>query len=152
MKNLINTAKERISWVIYESRLIGTRFTLALAELIWAISLLWEGDTFTRTTYYNMSLVMPENTWGMLFLLTAAIQWFLLLSRNFSSTFSLVFAGVNATMWIYVCVSMYMSVYPPPAAISGELALAFAASWVFLRTGINNHSKAVIELDSHDKV
>lgn len=126
--------KDNIHYIVYESPLVGTRFTLALAEFIWALSLLWIGETFDRPTYAGMAHVLPENGWGVLFLIMGSIQAYLLLIRDFSSKFAVIFSSVNATVWIYVCVSMYMSIYPPPAAISGELALALAASWVFIRS------------------
>lgn len=127
--------RDNLDYILYRSPLVGTRFTLALAELIWAITLFWEGDTFQRPTYAGMANVMSEVTWGFVFLITALIQTYLLLAMKFHNRFSVIFAGYNAFLWTFVCISMYMSVYPPPSAISGELALAFAASWVFMRSG-----------------
>lgn len=132
----MNKEVKRNTFTILESPLIGTRFTLGLAELIWAISLFWAGDTFERKTYSSMAAVMPENVWGCIFLVSAIIQWTLLMRFNFNSRFSVIFAGFNMLLWFFVVVSMYMAVYPPPAGISGELALAFAAMWIFIKSGV----------------
>jgi len=133
--------QDNIEYIIYRSPLVGTRFTLALAEFIWAITLLWIGETFARPTYAGMAILLPENAWGILFFVMASIQGILLILRDFSSKFAVIFSAVNATIWIYICVSMYMSVYPPPAAISGELALALAASWIFIRSNWSSKNK-----------
>ena len=121
--------------VMFFSDLQATRWTLGFAELLWAITLLWPGDTFGRPTYTVMSHVMSEEAWGLVFLLSAATQFVILFQGRFHERFPVLFAAWNAVLWIYVVISMYLSVSPPPAAISGEAALALAASWVWVRSG-----------------
>ena len=121
--------------VAFFSDLHATRFTLGLAEMLWAVTLLWQGDTFGRPTYTVMSHVMSEEAWGLVFLLSGVTQFTILFQGDFHSKFPVRFAAWNAVLWIYVVVSMYLSVSPPPAAISGELALAIAAFWVYVRSG-----------------
>lgn len=114
----------------------SARFILALAESIWFATLIWPGDTFDRPTYQLMSAIASEAAWSAIFAFTALAQWYILFSGRYHDRFSVVFAAYNSILWWWVCISMYLSVYPPPAAISGELALAFAATWVFVRSGI----------------
>ena len=128
-----NRRLTRLGEVMFDTDLVGVRIVLALAELIWSISLLWHGDTFERPTYQHMAAVATEEVWAGVFLLTAWVQWSLLLIGDFQCIHARVFAAWNSTLWIFVTVSMYLSVYPPPAAISGETALAFAASWILIR-------------------
>lgn len=125
--------KRRAMDLIYGSDLHATRFLLGFAELCWAIALLWPGDTFGRPTYNQMSYVAPEECWAVIFLVTGLLQFRILFVGSYSSTLAKAFAGWNAALWIYVTLSMYMSVYPPPAAISGELSMALGASWIFMR-------------------
>ena len=125
----------RLKYILFYTHLHSTRFTLAIAELLWAISLLWPGDTFNRPTYTLMSLLMSETCWAYIFLVTGLFQILILMYANYHSKVAIIFAAWNSLLWWYVVVSMYMSVYPPPAAISGELALALGASWVFTRSG-----------------
>ena len=131
----MNKIFDRVVALIFFSDLHATRFTLGLAEAIWAVTLLWEGDTFARPTYTQMSHVMSEEAWGFIFILSAITQFGIVLKGDYHSRFATYFAGWNAALWLFVTISMYMSVSPPPAAISGEAALTFAAAWVWVRSG-----------------
>lgn len=122
-----------LSKALWDSDLVATRVSLALAEVLWAIMLLWAGNTFERPAYKVMSLVMLEEAWGLLLLLSAFTQITIVMSEAYHTAWARVFAAWNAALWIFLCLSMLLSVNPPPAAIGGELALTFAASWVWLR-------------------
>lgn len=132
----------RNAWkkVIWESDLIGSRFTLAVAEFCWAIMLLWPGETFGRPTYDHMAAVMREEYWGLLFIVSSLIQISIVLSNKMNSTFAWFFAGWNFVFWGYTVWSMLASVYPPPAAIGGEIALALSAGWIWLRPIIRSET------------
>jgi hypothetical protein len=121
------------SKALWDSDLVATRVSLAIAELLWGVMLLWTGDTFTRPTYKVMSLVANEEAWGVVLLLSSATQMTIVLTEQYHNFFSRVFSAWNAVLWWFLCVSMVMSVTPPPAAIGGEIALACAAAWVWLR-------------------
>lgn len=131
----MSTILHRFKRLCFYGQMHSARWLLATAETIWAVTLLWPGDTFDRPTYAQMALVMSEELWALVFLLTAFCQWIILFSGNYHCRKAVAFAFWNQTLWWYVTISMYLSVYPPPAAISGELALAFGASWVYLRSG-----------------
>lgn len=126
----------RVLRILFYSDLHGTRFMLGLAELLWAASLLWPGDTFDRPTYHLMALAGREEFWALIFGLSAVTQFSILVRGDYHSTFATIFAGWNSVLWSFVVVSMYLSVYPPPAAISGETALALGAGWVWIRSGL----------------
>ena len=133
---MIQGCLKRAKYIALFGNMHSARFVLALAESIWALTLLWPGDTFDRPTYALMGVIAGENTWGWVFLSTALTQWVILFSGRYHDRFAISFAAWNATLWWFACTSMYMSIYPPPAGISGELALAFAATWVFIRSGV----------------
>jgi hypothetical protein len=118
---------------LFDTDLVASRSILALAEFTWAILLFWPGDTFARPTYTHMSHVFNETTWAFIFLGSGLMQTYLVLHEEFHTVLARVFAGWNASLWLYIVVSMLLSVYPPPAAISGEIALAFSAFWIWLR-------------------
>lgn len=130
MSNKFLTAFSRVLW---DSDLLASRITLAFGELFWAIMLLWPGDTFGRPTYAHMSLVMNEEAWGILFLVSAVTQISIVLTNDLHSKFAKYFSGWNAALWMYTVISMLISVYPPPAAIGGEIAIALSAVWIWLR-------------------
>lgn len=122
-----------LSRALWDTDLVGVRLTLFFAELAWAVMLYWPGDTFGRPTYHLMEQTAPEMVWAFLFLVSAATQLTIVLQEDFHSRFARYFAGWNACMWTYCVGSMLLSVYPPPAAIGGEIALAVSAIWVWLR-------------------
>ena len=121
------------STALWDTDLIASRITLAIAEFFWAVMLLWPGDTFARPTYSHMASIMSENTWGLLFLLSAVTQISIVLIEDMHSRFARYFAAWNAALWCYTVYAMIVSVYPPPAAIGGEIALAITAAWIFTR-------------------
>lgn len=118
---------------IFDSDLISTRLTLGLAEAFWALMLLWPGDTFDRPTYSLMGQTAPEWAWMLIFGLTSALQFSIVLRGDFHTPFARIFATWNAGLWCAIVGSMLLSVYPPPAAIGGEAALAVAALWIWAR-------------------
>ena len=122
-----------ISRLLWDTDLVGTRFLLSLGESLWAAMLLWPGDTFSRPTYAHMALVMSEEAWSVVFLVSSVIQITVVLMDDLHSRFARYFAGLNAVLWSYVVVSMLISTYPPPAAIAGEMALALGALWIWIR-------------------
>jgi hypothetical protein len=113
--------------------MIATRFVLAIAELLWAILLLWPGATFDRPTYTEMATVFSEEAWAIVFLISSITQFSIVLMEDFHSRFAKYFAAWNACLWLFVVSSMLISVHPPPAAISGEIALALGAFWIWAR-------------------
>ena len=129
MRQIINS----LSKLLWDTDLIATRFLLAMAEFMWAFLLVWPGETFSRPTYNHMAMVLPEEGWAVIFALSSVTQLTIVLMHDYHSRFARYFAGWNAMLWSYVVISMLLSVYPPPAAISGEIALAIGALWVWVR-------------------
>lgn len=122
-----------LSRSLFDTNMVTSRILLAIAEFLWGILLLWPGDTFGRPTYNIMASVMPENCWGIVFLMTSVMQIAIVAKEDFHSREARYFAFFNMVLWVFVVLSMMKSVYPPPAAISGEIALAMAAWWIWFR-------------------
>lgn len=122
-----------LSRALWDTNMVTSRLLLSAAEFIWAVLLLWPGDTFGRPTYSIMATVMPEECWGFVFLATSVMQISIVLKEEFHSREARYFAAFNMSLWVFVVVAMLASVYPPPAAISGEIALAGAAFWIWFR-------------------
>ena len=132
----MSSCLKRLKHIALFGKMHSARFTLAVAETIWCIALFWPGNTFDRPTYQLMALIASETVWGLLFGLTAIGQWAILFYGRYHNKLAILFAAWNAVLWWWVCTSMYLSIYPPPAAISGELALALASTGVFVRSGV----------------
>lgn len=122
-----------VSVALWDSELISSRIILGMGELFWAIMLFWNGDTFSRPTYSHMAEIMAENYWAILFLISAILQIYIVISSRFHTSFARCFAFWNMILWVYTVISMLLSVYPPPAAIGGEIAIAIAAVWIWIR-------------------
>lgn len=129
----MNKFIDSFSKAIFDSDLISTRLTLALAELLWCLMLLWPGDTFDRPTYTLMADAASEPVWAIIFGITAILQYSIVLKNAFNEDWARVFATWNAGLWLFVVGSMLLSVYPPPAAVGGEIALMVAAVWIWAR-------------------
>lgn len=130
------TAYRNIMRLVLFSDLHGTRFTLALAEFIWSLSLFWPGATFGRPTYAAMQHThISEEIWACIWLFSAITQFYILFSGKYHSMPAVIFAGFNSILWWFVTIGMYLSVYPPPAAIGGEAALCVGATWIWVRSG-----------------
>lgn len=121
------------SRALWDSDLIASRLTLFLAEALWAIMLLWPGETFDRPTYAVMSRVASEEIWGLLFAGSSMMQLTIVLLEEYHTRQARLFAAWNAALWAFTVVGMILSVYPPPAAIGGEISLAVLAIWIFVR-------------------
>lgn len=132
MNRLMHSATK----ALFDSDLVASRLIIALAEWFWFALLLWPGDTMTRPTYHVMSHVMTEPAWAFVFLMSAVAQTSIVLCQCYHTLFARMFSGFNAALWSFVVISMLLSVSPPPAAISGEIALALASLWIWLRPHI----------------
>lgn len=122
-----------VSRALFDTDLTGIRCALAFSELLWAVLLIWPGPTFDRPTYHAMAHVMLEEAWALLFFASAVTQIMVVVQEDFHSTFARYFAAYNSVLWIFVVVSMMISVYPPPAAISAKITMAIFAAWIWVR-------------------
>lgn len=126
----------RLRGIVLGADLYAVRALLGFAELVWAFALFWPGETFDRPTYRLMGLAAGETVWAWVFLATGLLQWAILFSGGHHGGPAALFAAWNSALWTFCVAAMYLSVYPPPAAISDELSLAAGAWWVFARTGL----------------
>lgn len=124
---------KRISTALFDSDLIMTRLSLAVAEGLWAILLWWPGAIFHRSAYQHMATIMSEHAWGLVFALSAVTQFSIVVLGHCRLGYARVFAAWNTVLWAYVVFSILLSVQPPPAALAGELTLALCAAWVWWR-------------------
>lgn len=140
--------RKAINRVMWGSDLIGTRITLAISEFLWALMLAWPGDTFDRPTYDHMAAVMIEEWWAVIFLFSSITQISIVLRNQCHKTWAWFFAGWNFCLWGFTVWSMLASVYPPPAAIGGEIALALSAFWIWFRPIIRSEISPIWPLDT----
>jgi len=120
---------------LFDSDMVMTRVLLACSELVWFGLLIYPSDAalFDRPTYKMMSHVMGQEAWAALFLITGVLQLTIVAQEDFHGQFARYFAAWNACLWVFVVGSCFLSISPPPAAMSGEIILAVVAFWVWLR-------------------
>lgn len=113
----------------------AVQFLIGLAGIFWSVMLFWPGDTFERQTYFYMAEFMSEHAWAWFFGIHGVVM-IILSSRvvQFSFWFDVIFMTIGCVLWTGSCIAMLLSVYPPPAAIAAEIALAFGAWWILVRT------------------
>ena len=133
---MTNRAVHGMSRALFDSDLIASRLALSLAEALWAIMLFWPGDTFDRPAYSEMAKVGPELVWALAFGISAVLQICIVIYQQCSRPWAHTFAAGNAALWCASVVLMLTGVYPPPAAIGGEVALAVSALWIAIRPAI----------------
>lgn len=133
------TLKDRIRHLMFGIDMEGTRFTLALAAIIWSIMLFWTGDTFSRPTYTYMAAIADELTWATLFGFQGLCALYSLLSEKKNQFLLNADALLGCLLWSGSCIAMLASVYPPPAAISAEIAATFSSWWILVR--FSSHRK-----------
>ena len=131
-----NRALRGMSSALFDSDLIASRLALFLAEALWAIMLFWPGDTFGRPAYSEMAKVAPELVWATAFGISAVLQICIVIYQQCHKPWAHTFAAWNAALWCASVVLMLNGVYPPPAAIGGEVALAMSALWIAIRPAI----------------
>ena len=129
----------RVAAAIFDSDLIATRLLLAFSEFLWAVMLFWPGDSFGRPAYVLMAELATEEVWACAFGVTSYLQLRIVLGNRQHTLWAHYFALWNSLLWAVVVGSMLLSVYPPPAAIAGEISLMVAAAWVWVRPMILMH-------------
>jgi uncharacterized membrane protein len=121
-----------VTRLMWDTDLIYSRFTLALAEFIWALILLMPGNTFPTSEFPKLGF-MSENIWGIIFLISGVIQTMIILYEHMHNKFARRFAMINAIMWIYLVFAILIDTYPPVAGIAAEFALMIIAVWIWVR-------------------
>lgn len=118
---------------LFDSDLVATRLMLAIAEMCWAVMLLWPGNTFERPTYTAMGHLAPEVVWALVFMATSVVQYRIVVMGWARTRGAWFFSCWNSLLWGTAIACMMYSVQPPPAAIGGEVALMMGAIWIWVR-------------------
>lgn len=126
-------ALDSLTHALWSTDMVSSRLVLGIAEFWWFALLIWPGETFGRPTYSGMAAVMPEQAWALIFALSSFTQFTIVIRRDFHCWPARYFAAWNMVLWVFVVVSMLLSVYPPPAAVSAEITLALASIWIWIR-------------------
>jgi hypothetical protein len=107
---------------------------VAIGSLYWAVILLVY-DEFERPVYADMRDLMPENTWGLCFLVVGIVQfWRAVHGVPVSSGWvACIAAAVTSALWCYVAWSLHFSLAPPAAGNAGNVVLALLSCGILVR-------------------
>ena len=119
--------------LLWRMETTSTRIALALGSLGWGVMLWWPGDTFARPAYSLMAQMLPELGWGSLFLLHGVYSLYSIITNQRGKLAFLTEGALGCALWTGSCAGIILSVYPPPAAIAGEISLAFFSWWHLVR-------------------
>lgn len=120
------------------SDLHGIRFVLALAQSFWAINLV-RGEIILDPPYRLMLQIAPEPIWALIFVFISLSSWSSILLCNFHSKIYVVTSAAVMLIW-WIIFSCLLWDFPDMLASSSEeLALACAASLVFVRATTTEH-------------
>lgn len=135
----------RLRKALLDSPMHTTRMLLALSSLTWAFMLLLPGALFqNRPTYAIMNALADENVWGLLFALHGVVALYTLMNGT-RNKITLCFDGfLGCMVWTASTAACFaahwpvapsfleaLSSYRPPAAMSADIWMAFAA-WCHL--------------------
>lgn len=135
----IKTVLLNLIQLLFFSDLLAARFSVGLAGILHSICLLWPGVKTNYDFYSVMFRVMPHEVWALIFFMVGMIQWSFIFKDEFvGTTIDNFFSAFQASLWTFVCFAIYLSVYPPPVAIVGEIIIAWLAFWIWVRTGIDS--------------
>lgn len=136
----------KIKRVLLGSPLIGVRLLIGLSCLTWAILLMFPAPAFERPVYALMKYIAPEEVWAACFFIAGVIKvygvlcysnnnWFLLACSFFCSMlWSVSTSAMFGVMWpMQETLVDALLHYAPPAGFSGNIWIAFAAWWCFIR-------------------
>lgn len=107
-----------------------------LSGYLWAAFLLFPEETLSRPTYRHMAEVMPQDEcWAGLFIVVATLQLWRLyaVTTRKAIKWEYLLKIIACAMWSFVGLACMFSLYPPPAAMSDTLVIAFATWWDLLR-------------------
>jgi len=107
-----------------------------LSGYLWAIFLLLPEETLNRPTYRHMADVLPnDDCWAALFVIVASLQLWRLyaVTTRKAIRWEYCLKIVACAIWSYVGLACMLSLYPPPAAMSDTLVIAFGCWWDLLR-------------------
>lgn len=131
---------KRIHNIFWNTDLTIARYFIGLASILWSILLFWPGDTFARPTYTLMGRFASEHIWALLFGIQGVAAVYSVLWNSRNRALWIVDGVLGCILWTGSCIAMLLSVYPPPAAISAEIIVAYM-SWCILVRYPHNRGK-----------
>lgn len=133
---MMRTFCQRLGYLWKQGDTRPATIASVLSGYLWAIFLLFPEDTLDRPTYRHMREVLPDDEyWAALFIAVATLQlWRLYATTSRKAIkWEYLLKIIACSMWSFVGLACMFSLYPPPAAMSDTLVIAFGCWWDLLR-------------------
>lgn len=143
------TILEKFDILFNKSDLIATRFMLAIGALLWAVMLLIPNNTFDRPMFTIVKQVMPEEFWGILFLIQGMAALYALFGGTRRKILIFVDSVLGCFLWTSITAGMIFSTLTAnattsaPAAASSSIVLTLASCWVLARYPKSNQKSNI---------
>lgn len=163
-----------LKYVFLRDRMLMSRFGIACGSMLWAIQLALPIQLFPtaeqiaagggRTTYTLMATIAPEWAWALAFMVHSVWAFYTLLT-GVRNTVTLACDGfLGCLLWTTSTLACFAShwpqhlpfwsaleEYPPPAAMSADLIMAFYAWWHMIRFWAEEETHRVCVQESSSK-
>ena len=115
----------------------ATRFTVAFAEVLMCLSFAFDQSSLQFQSLKKLNLG-PDWVWIVVMMLTTITQIRGLLIGRYHGKGAVLFSAWDSLWWIFMTAAVYAGTRSLPEA---QVALATAASWVFISSGFTAYGK-----------
>ena len=145
---------QKVLWIAKYGDTSPATIGSMVSAFLWAICLMFPGDTIARPTYRHMGEIATEGVWVVVFLVIGFSQAWRTCKNKISSSkksyyTELMIKMFAALVWTYVAIACLIAQYPPAAAMSDCIVIAAGCWWDFTRyeTTPNRCVKCVMEFE-----
>ena len=163
-----------LKYIFLRDSMLMSRFGVAVGSLLWAIQLALPVALFPtasqiaegrgRQTYAVMASLAPEGVWAALFLIHAVWAFYTILTNDRNAVSLAADGFLGCILWTGSTAACYATywpaglsfwdavwAYPPPAAMSGELVMAFYSWWHMIRFWAEEETGSTNKGEPHGK-
>lgn len=116
------------------------RLLVALCSLTWAFSLFLPGDAFREAPYIIMAALLPEDVWGLLFLIVGLMNWFAVCKNLCLEKTLIVISFITCLIWTVSISAVFYSYWVepnlnpffPPTHMASDFWIAVSAWWLLI--------------------
>lgn len=109
---------------------------LAIQALLFGIFFLLPGSAFSTQVYHVLSLIMPEETWGIIFIVSGILEIIVISGRM--NRLRIPTATLALFLWLIVDLSSWMSNVNSAAVVS-YFTFAIIAMWSAIATSAKEY-------------
>lgn len=129
--------RRRLYELVSHTDTTPTRFTLALAATLLAVSSWSADDDCTYIGCVYLAQIAPWQVWTIGWSIYAVLKWWRLFDGTSRPRIALFVNTLGSFMFVAAAIALTLARWPFVLLSSASIALACASLWVLMRTGIN---------------